>query len=295
MKRGNTWSYVIRVKDPETGVSKPVGGRLRHRGRRQGRSRRGAGQGSARRVHRPQRDHRWRVPRRVAREPRHGDQAGDVGGLPEGHPALRQPVHRRPEAPGRTAVHDHQALPRPTEGRRPERKAARRVDRGAYARDPSPAFRDAVIVDQLIDNSPVERAKRPRVRYGTRHGLDARPTPNVPGPRASHRLFAFFHVAAYTGARRGELLNLRWPDVDFDGKQITITGSAGVVEGERLEGTTKSGRTRVVSIDDETVTVLRGTTRPSRRTSSRPATRGTARRTATSSQRAGVSRFTPTR
>ena len=23
MKRGNTWSYVIRVKDPETGVSKP--------------------------------------------------------------------------------------------------------------------------------------------------------------------------------------------------------------------------------------------------------------------------------
>jgi hypothetical protein len=28
MKRGNTWSYVIRVKDAETGVSKPrwVGG-----------------------------------------------------------------------------------------------------------------------------------------------------------------------------------------------------------------------------------------------------------------------------
>ena len=23
MKRGTTWSYVIRVKDPETGVSKP--------------------------------------------------------------------------------------------------------------------------------------------------------------------------------------------------------------------------------------------------------------------------------
>ena len=23
MKRGNTWSYVIRVKDPDTGISKP--------------------------------------------------------------------------------------------------------------------------------------------------------------------------------------------------------------------------------------------------------------------------------
>jgi integrase len=72
-----------------------------------------------------------------------------------------------------------------------------------------------------------------------------------------HRLFAFFHVAAYTGARRGELLNLRWKDIDLDGKKITITGSTAVIGGERVSGTTKSGRTRVVSIDDETVAVLR--------------------------------------
>ena len=31
MKRGRSWSYVIRVKDPETGVSKPRWGRrVRH-------------------------------------------------------------------------------------------------------------------------------------------------------------------------------------------------------------------------------------------------------------------------
>ncbi len=71
-----------------------------------------------------------------------------------------------------------------------------------------------------------------------------------------HRLFAFFHVAAYTGARRGELLNLRWKDIDLDGQKITITGSTAVIGGERVNGTTKSGRTRVVSIDDETVAVL---------------------------------------
>jgi integrase len=74
---------------------------------------------------------------------------------------------------------------------------------------------------------------------------------------AHHRLGAFFHVAAYTGARRGELLNLRWPDVDLAAKRITITGSTAVIAGERIDGTTKSGRTRVVSIDDETATVLR--------------------------------------
>jgi Phage integrase family len=72
-----------------------------------------------------------------------------------------------------------------------------------------------------------------------------------------HRLFVFFHVAAYTGARRGELLNLRWTDIDLDAKKITVTGSTAVIGGERVNGTTKSGRTRVVSIDDETVAVLR--------------------------------------
>jgi integrase len=120
------------------------------------------------------------------------------------------------------------------------------------------AFRDAVMVDELISSNPVERTKRPHAQLpepGTvwtvaqlRVFLDT---------AARHRLGAFFHVAAYTGARRGELLNLRWPDVDLEAKRLTITGSTAVIAGERIDGTTKSGRTRVVSIDDGTVDVLR--------------------------------------
>jgi integrase len=53
------------------------------------------------------------------------------------------------------------------------------------------------------------------------------------------------------------LLNLRWPDVDLAAKRLTITGSTAVIAGERIDGTTKSGRTRVVSIDDGTMAVLR--------------------------------------
>ena len=87
--------------------------------------------------------------------------------------------------------------------------------------------------------------------------MDHRPAPAFLITAQQHRLFAFFHVAAYTGARRGEMLNLRWKDIDLDGREITITGSTAVVAGKRINGTTKSGRTRVVSIDDETVTVLR--------------------------------------
>jgi integrase len=120
------------------------------------------------------------------------------------------------------------------------------------------AFRDAVVVDQLLASSPVERAKRPRSPVREPGGIWA------PGQLAAflgtakgHRLFAFFHLAAYTGARRGELLNLRWRDLDLDAAEVRITGSAAVIGGQRIEGTTKSGRSRTISIDAGTVQVLR--------------------------------------
>jgi integrase len=54
----------------------------------------------------------------------------------------------------------------------------------------------------------------------------------------------------------GELLNLRWRDIDLDQAEVRITGSAAVIAGQRIEGTTKSGRSRTGSIDAETAQVL---------------------------------------
>ncbi|MGV9532340.1 hypothetical protein ACWDR9_01570 [Streptosporangium sandarakinum] len=39
--------------------------------------------------------------------------------------------------------------------------------------------------------------------------------------------------------------------------QIRITGTTAVIDGRRVEGTTKGGRSRVVSIDGETAGFLR--------------------------------------
>jgi integrase len=120
------------------------------------------------------------------------------------------------------------------------------------------AFHGAVIVDETISSNPVERGKRPRA-----HTPDPGTVWTIAQLRAflatarQDRLFAFFHVAAYTGARRGELLNPRWTDVDLDGKEVTITGSTAVIAGERVNGTTKSGRARVVAIDEEVANALR--------------------------------------
>ena len=51
--------------------------------------------------------------------------------------------------------------------------------------------------------------------------------------------------------------DLRWHDIDLDHGEVSITGSAAVIAGQRIEGTTKSGRSRTVSIDPGTVQVLR--------------------------------------
>jgi integrase len=63
-------------------------------------------------------------------------------------------------------------------------------------------------------------------------------------------------------ARRGELLALRWRDVDLDAATVSIKRSAGMARnaGEgawMVEGATKSGKPRVVDLDPATVAVLR--------------------------------------
>jgi integrase len=74
--------------------------------------------------------------------------------------------------------------------------------------------------------------------------------------------YALWNTPAMTGMRRGELLALRWRDVDLDAATVSIRRSAGMVrtagEGaDVVEGDTKSGKPRVVDLDDDAVAVLR--------------------------------------
>ena len=122
------------------------------------------------------------------------------------------------------------------------------------------AFADAVRTDQLLSSNPAERAKRPRkdivqpVVMWTAADLAA-----FLASTRGHRLHAFFWLAAATGARRGELVNLRWADVHLgDTPTVRLRGTVSVINGVRVEGSTKGGRERVVSIDPATAAVLRG-------------------------------------
>jgi integrase len=80
----------------------------------------------------------------------------------------------------------------------------------------------------------------------------------------SHENYTFFRLSAVTGARRGELCALKFGDVDFTSKHLSITKAMQSVrvsvDGERatreVEATTKTKSHRVVPLDDETLGAL---------------------------------------
>lgn len=259
VRRGGTWSYVVRVPDPETGVTRPrwVGG------------------------------FPTEVAAKAARDDarvsaRRGDYI-DRDSVTVGEYLLEWIAGHDNSVKARTIANyrytlEHWVIPRiggqRLQGLRPSAVSQLYRDLAAAGgRNGRPlaassvetvhralrkALNDAVNVDQLISSNPAKRAKRPRgaareiVKVWNAEQLGA-----FLATAEGHRLFAFYRLAAYTGARRGELLYLRWSDLALDDREVTFAGSEAVVERRRIEGTTKGDRSRVVSIDAGTVAIMR--------------------------------------
>lgn len=71
------------------------------------------------------------------------------------------------------------------------------------------------------------------------------------------RLDAAWRLAAMTGMRRGEVLGLRWRDVDLDAARISVRQAVVSVGYAVLQSTPKSHQARVIDLDSETVELLR--------------------------------------
>jgi integrase len=73
-----------------------------------------------------------------------------------------------------------------------------------------------------------------------------------------HRLHELFVTAATTAMRRGELLGLRWDDVDLETARLAVRRSRTSVGYEIVEATPKSRKgVRTVDLDNETIAALR--------------------------------------
>ena len=104
---------------------------------------------------------------------------------------------------------------------------------------------------EWIDRNPAERATLPRLR---------RRQPQPPSPKEAARLLndvwredeefgLYLWAAMTTGARRGELLALRENRFDFEAQEVSFATNYLVKSGQRIEKETKTGESRLVSLD----------------------------------------------
>ncbi len=77
---------------------------------------------------------------------------------------------------------------------------------------------------------------------------------------AQHRLAVLFEFAILTGMRRGELVGLRWADVDLAARKISVNVQVVQIGGEIAEQTikTKAGQGRVVPLGSRAIGALVG-------------------------------------
>lgn len=114
--------------------------------------------------------------------------------------------------------------------------------------------------DGLLGHNPADRARPPKpskvatteLRFWTPGQLRA-----FLASAAGTRLEAAWHLAAMTGMRRGEVLGLRWADVDLEAARLTVRHTIISIAYEVCESTPKTHQARVVDLDPRTIAQLR--------------------------------------
>jgi integrase len=111
----------------------------------------------------------------------------------------------------------------------------------------------------LIPRNPADAADPPRVVRPAMQTWSLREVRTFLAHVRDDRLFALYRLALATGMRRGEIVGLRWQDVDLDAARLAVVQQLVVVDGWRVEVSepkTARGR-RVLDLDPATVQALR--------------------------------------
>jgi len=117
-------------------------------------------------------------------------------------------------------------------------------------------FRHAVREHGLTRNpASAEMVDRPTVRYsGEFQTLEAEDLAALARAASDPQDAALYLTAAWTGLRQGELLALRWRDIDFAGQRVHVRRSWS--QRARKEKSPKSGRVRSVPLVAELIVPL---------------------------------------
>ncbi len=97
----------------------------------------------------------------------------------------------------------------------------------------------------MVPRNVCEAVDRPQVRRDEMQPLDAQQTKELLGAARAggDRLEALYVLAVHTGMRLGELLGLKWKDVDLDGESLRV--NCALSEGKFTVPKTKKSRRRI--------------------------------------------------
>lgn len=99
---------------------------------------------------------------------------------------------------------------------------------------------DAAVTDGLIATNPAVSVKSPRVSRQAVERLDPETVTRLLVELRRTRYYVAYAMIAATGLRRGELLGLRWADVDLERRVASIHGTLSAATGGPRESSPKS-------------------------------------------------------
>jgi integrase len=117
---------------------------------------------------------------------------------------------------------------------------------------------DQAVRWRLIQTNPADAADRPRLRTPEMRPLGPDEARRFLEAVQGDELEALYVLALATGMRQGELLGLRWQDVDLSGRQLQVRHTLSRMQGEWWLGPPKSERgVRSIALTGPTVELLR--------------------------------------
>jgi integrase len=115
------------------------------------------------------------------------------------------------------------------------------------------------VLKGMITANPADRADKPKARESdAARVLDAKDLRRLVDGFRGHPLHGIVAVAAWTGARRGEILALRWCDVDVAAKTLSITRAVETTKayGRRTKEPKTERGNRTIAVDDGLISLL---------------------------------------
>ena len=123
-------------------------------------------------------------------------------------------------------------------------------------------FKYAVLMD-VLNSNPFDKVIKPKSRQTQRKGNfltkeELKEFLKLAQTATLSYFFPLVHLMAYTGLRQGEALALKWSDIDFENKKITVDKTAvRIKEKQTLQTPKTKNSKRVISIDPTTLSILK--------------------------------------